>query len=175
MTAPETARFGQWGERMAAVYLRDKGYEILARNFRTVRGELDIVAARDGTIVFVEVKSRRSERFVRPADAVTEAFLNAYPDKQKKDALYIDTMIRQPILKIMRHKAAQGGAPVYAYLFSWESPLMNGVYMSYHTAEIPFVFHNTDKLESRIGGSREAERLADRMSDAWIRFARTGV
>ncbi len=72
MTAPETARFGQWGERMAAVYLRDKGYEILARNFRTVRGELDIVAARDGTIVFVEVKSRRSERFGRPADAVTE-------------------------------------------------------------------------------------------------------
>lgn len=122
-----------------------------------------------------EIAARLKAKYGNRADAVTEAFLNAYPDKQKKDALYIDTMIRQPILKIMRHKAAQGGAPVYAYLFSWESPLMNGVYMSYHTAEIPFVFHNTDKLESRIGGSREAKRLADHMSDAWIRFARTGV
>ena len=93
-------------------------------------------------------------------------FLKAYPNKKKADALYIDTLIRQPILKIMRRKAAQGGAPVYAYLFSWESPLMVGTYMSYHTAEIPFVFHNVDRMLSRTGGSKEAHILEDRMSDA---------
>ena len=102
-------------------------------------------------------------------------FLKAYPNKKKADALYIDTLIRQPILKIMRRKAAQGGAPVYAYLFSWESPLMGGTYMSYHTAEIPFVFHNVDRMLSRTGGSKEAHILEDRMSDAWVHFARYGT
>ncbi len=122
-----------------------------------------------------KIDFRLKGKYGQSADAIVREFLAAYPDKQKKDALYIDTMIRQPTLKIMRHKAAQGGAPVYGYLFSWASPVMNGVYKSYHTAEIPFVFHNIDKLESRIGGSREAEILSDRMSDAWISFARSGV
>ncbi|MCH3949638.1 MAG: carboxylesterase family protein [Acidaminococcus sp.] len=129
----------------------------------------------ENTWTDAEIDAKLKEKYGDKADAVVSEFLKAYPDKQKKDALYIDTMIRQPILKIMRHKAAQGGAPVYAYLFSWASPVMNGVYKSYHTAEIPFVFHNIDKMESRIGGSKEAETLSDRMSDAWISFARTGV
>jgi para-nitrobenzyl esterase len=122
-----------------------------------------------------EIDAKLRSKYGVKADAVVREFLKAYPDKKKKDALFIDTMIRQPILKIARHKAAQGGAPVYNYLFSWSSPVMNGVYKSYHTAEIPFVFHNIDKMESRIGSSQEAETLADRMSDAWISFARSGV
>jgi para-nitrobenzyl esterase len=122
-----------------------------------------------------EVDARLKKTYGNKADAVVAAFLQAYPDKKKADALYVDTMIRQPILKIMRQKAAQNGAPVYAYLYSWESPMMNGVYMSYHTAEIPFVFHTIDKMENRIGNSREAQTLADRMSDAWIHFARYGT
>lgn len=113
-------------------------------------------------------------RYGDKKETVVRAFLKAYPDKSRGDALYVDTMIRQPILKIARHKAAQGGAPVYNYLFSWDSPVMGGVYMSYHTAEIPFVFHNIDTLENRIGGGSDARRLQDRMSDAWLAFARTG-
>jgi para-nitrobenzyl esterase len=122
-----------------------------------------------------EVDARLKEKYGTRADAVVSAFLQAYPGKQKKDALYVDTMIRQPILKIIRRKAAQGGAPVYAYLFAWASPVMGGVYQSYHTAEIPFVFHTIDRMASRIGGSREARTLEDRMSDAWIHFARYGT
>lgn len=122
-----------------------------------------------------EVDKRLKEAYGDKADAIVSEFLKAYPNKKKADALYIDTMIRQPILKIMRRKANQGGAPVYAYLFSWESPLMGGTYMSYHTAEIPFVFHNVDRMLSRTGGSEEAHILEDRMSDAWIHFARYGT
>lgn len=122
-----------------------------------------------------EIDKRLHEAYGDKTDAVVRAFLKAYPNKTKADALYIDTLIRLPILKIMEHKVAQGGAPVYAYLFSWDSPVMNGIYMSYHTAEIPFVFHNIDKMEARIGDGRDARTLSDRMSDAWIHFARYGT
>ena len=47
-------------------------------------------------------------------------------------------------------------------------------YTSYHTSEIPFVFNNIDKADTTIGGGEEAQLLSDRMSQAWINFARTG-
>lgn len=100
--------------------------------------------------------------------------MKAYPNKKKADALYIDTMIRNPMRKIMTHKADQNGAPVYAYVFTWDSPVMNGVYMTFHTAEIPFIFHNIDKAASRIGGGEDAKRMEQYMSQAWINFAHTG-
>jgi putative endonuclease len=56
-TDPRRAR-GELGERIAARHLAANGYEILERNFRTRRGELDVVAADDGCIVFCEVKTR---------------------------------------------------------------------------------------------------------------------
>lgn len=54
---------GRLGEKLAAFYLNLKLYKILARNFRTKYGELDIVAKKWKTIVFVEVKTRKNEKF----------------------------------------------------------------------------------------------------------------
>jgi putative endonuclease len=62
---------GRWGEDEAARYLQERGYEILERNYHTARGELDIIARRDDVLVFVEVKTRSSNRFGYPEDAVT--------------------------------------------------------------------------------------------------------
>lgn len=121
-----------------------------------------------------EVDAKLKEKYGDKAEVVVGEFLKAYPNKKKGDALYIDTLIRNPMRKIMSHKADQGGAPVYAYMFTWDSPVMNGVYMTFHTAEIPFVFHNIDKAPSRIGGGKEAKDLEKRMSQAWVNFARTG-
>ncbi|MGM9580438.1 MAG: carboxylesterase/lipase family protein [Anaerovibrio sp.] len=121
-----------------------------------------------------QINQKLNEAYGNKADAIVAAFQKAYPDKTKTDALYIDTIIRLPLLKIMSHKADQGGAPVYSYLFSWDYPMMNGVYMSFHTAEIPFVFHNIDKAENRIGASPSAKKLEQLMSETWINFARTG-
>ena len=154
---------------------------LIGTNLTEWTGFQDIVDAADrqydnkNTWTDAEVEKRLKQAYGDKKDAVVSEFLKAYPNKKKADALYIDTLIRQPILKIMRRKAAQGGAPVYAYLFSWESPLMGGTYMSYHTAEIPFVFHNVDRMLSRTGGSKEAHILEDRMSDAWVHFARYGT
>lgn len=64
---------GAAGEVLAARFLRDKGYTILASNYRCRQGEIDIIAAKDGYIVFAEVKTRRSDALYAPREAVTAA------------------------------------------------------------------------------------------------------
>lgn len=120
-----------------------------------------------------EINRRLEERYGDQADKIVDAFLEAYPNKKKADALYVDsTTIRLPLLKIMSRKSDQQGAPVYSYIFSWESPVMNGVFTSHHTFEIPFVFNNIEKADTTIGGGKKARILEDRMSQAWINFAK---
>ena len=66
-----TRQAGNEGEEQATRFLRNQGYQILARNFRAAGGELDIVARHKDTLVFVEVKTRASTGFGGPAAAVT--------------------------------------------------------------------------------------------------------
>lgn len=113
-----------------------------------------------------DLSARMTQQYGDNADAVAAAFAEAYPNEPSTAALYVDsTLIRLPILKITAHKADQGGAPVYSYIFSWGT--------SYHTAEIPFVFDNTDKV-TVSGDADEAQALSEVMSQAWINFAKTG-
>ena len=62
---------GTAGEVLAARFLRDKGFEILAANFRCRHGEIDIVASDRAYIAFVEVKTRQSDSLYTPREAVT--------------------------------------------------------------------------------------------------------
>lgn len=64
---------GAAGEVLAARFLRQKGYTILSSNYRCRQGEIDIIAAKDGYIVFTEVKTRRSSTLYAPREAVTVA------------------------------------------------------------------------------------------------------
>ena len=63
-------RTGQKGEDLVAAYLADCGYRIVERNYRCVFGEIDIVAWEGNTLVFAEVKSRRTETYGAPQLAV---------------------------------------------------------------------------------------------------------
>ena len=61
---------GRYGERVAVRRLIDDGYDIVECNWRCDDGEIDIIATRDGVISFVEVKTRSSNRFGEPGEAV---------------------------------------------------------------------------------------------------------
>jgi putative endonuclease len=63
---------GNVGEDIAARFLANQGFEIIERNYRYERSEVDIVARDSNVLVFVEVKARRSRKFGEPEDAVTE-------------------------------------------------------------------------------------------------------
>lgn len=72
-------RSGPFGETCAAEYLREGGFRILERNYRSRFGEIDIIAENGQYIVFTEVKTRRVFSLAEPEEAVT-------PGKQKKIA-----------------------------------------------------------------------------------------
>ncbi|OGQ96149.1 MAG: YraN family protein [Deltaproteobacteria bacterium RIFOXYD12_FULL_57_12] len=63
---------GKQGEDLAVAYLQRLGYRILARNYRTRLGEIDVIADDGGTLVFIEVKSRVGTTFDRSYEAVTD-------------------------------------------------------------------------------------------------------
>jgi putative endonuclease len=62
---------GDLGEEIASRYLERGGYEVVERNYRTRRGELDLVARRGDILVIVEVKLRRGKAYGDPLEAVT--------------------------------------------------------------------------------------------------------
>jgi len=64
-------RIGKWGEDIATEYLTQKGYELVARNIRTPYGEIDIIAKQGDIIIFVEVKTRTSNKMGLPEESIT--------------------------------------------------------------------------------------------------------
>ena len=62
---------GKWGEQLACEYLMREGYRIVERDWKCGQRDLDIVAIENDVYVFVEVKTRRNERFVNADEAVT--------------------------------------------------------------------------------------------------------
>ncbi len=114
------------------------------------------------------------QKYGEKTDDFLIAFEKAYPYYEPKDLLDVDVIFRPGAVEQARLKSAQQGAPVYMYLFTWESPVMNGSLRSTHCMEIPCVFDNVTRHASMTGGSGKAQILAQKMSSAWINFARTG-
>ena len=76
-------------------------------------------------------------------------------------------------IQLAETKAAADGAPVWMYLFTWESKYMGGIFKACHALEIPFVFNNPD-IAPFTGEGQDRYALAADMSQVWINFARTG-
>ncbi len=68
---------GAFGESVAAAYYRERGYQVERANYRTRLGEVDLIVAKEGALVFVEVKARGPGALAAPGEAVT-------PQKQRR-------------------------------------------------------------------------------------------
>jgi len=84
MSKKENTKKGNWAEDLAAEFLEENGYTILERKFRCRQSEIDIIAGQNETVIFIEVKYRRSLQYGWPREAV------GYRKRQsiKRAALY---------------------------------------------------------------------------------------
>jgi len=69
----ERKKLGQIGEKLAADFLKKRGYKVMERNYRTRGGEIDIVARHGSTLVFVEVRTKSGPGFGTPEESITAA------------------------------------------------------------------------------------------------------
>jgi para-nitrobenzyl esterase len=96
------------------------------------------------------------------------------------NAILTDFIFRMPSLQVASAHAASPHAASagrsYAYLFTWETPLLGGVLGSCHALDVPFVFGTLRErsVAPFSGGGPEAEALSDAMQQAWVAFARSG-
>jgi len=122
-----------------------------------------------------DVKKYLDKKYGDKVDAYIAAVKKAYPDdKRPTDLCDIDDRFRLGAIRYANNKAANNTAPVYMYLFTWQSPVYDGDLKALHCMELPFVFNNIARCEEMTGGGKDAYVLADKMSQAWLTFARTG-
>jgi para-nitrobenzyl esterase len=111
------------------------------------------------------------------ADRVIAVYKQSQPQQSNLDIFLIlasDASTRAAAITQAERKAALGKAPVYMYLFAWRSPVRDGRLRSMHTMDIPFVYDNVDVAKVELGTAADRDGLADKMSNAWVAFARTG-
>ena len=110
------------------------------------------------------------------AQAIATAARKHFPNVSPGDLVFIvgGATWRAQALEQARLKHAQGGAPVYNFWFTWQTPILDGRPGAYHTSEIAFCFDNTRRCDQATGDSPDARALAAAMAGAWVAFAKTG-
>ena len=112
---------------------------------------------------------------------LADAMRKAHPEKSIRTLSYMcggggilnGVSIRNSVVHMAKLKHDLHAAPVYAYYFCWQSPMLEGA-GAWHTAELAFCFDNTKRCEQGTGNTPEAQALAKKMATAWANFAKTG-
>lgn len=109
-------------------------------------------------------------------DVVIAEYRRLYPDYTPSDVFFAATTAGRSWrgAVIEAELRAQQGAPTWTYQLDWPSPLDDGKWRALHTLDIALVFDNIAQPGSRTGTGAAAQRMADRMSDALLAFARSG-
>jgi para-nitrobenzyl esterase len=122
-----------------------------------------------------DLHTRATALFGDKSDSIVDTFRRAHPNAKPVVLLELMTnKFRLYAVQQAERKAALNAAPAYMYLFTWQSPVLDGKYRAFHCLEIPFVFDNTDVYATMTCGGPGPRELAAKVSDAWINFARTG-
>ena len=94
---------GETGERIAEKFLKESGYRIIARNYKTDAGEIDLVVTDDEFLVFVEVKARLSDEFGLPCEAVDrkkQCKINMVAGQFIKQNMYFGAPVRFDVIEV---------------------------------------------------------------------------
>jgi para-nitrobenzyl esterase len=111
------------------------------------------------------------------ADRLIAVYRKGRPGITNTDLYLIlasDATFRRGVLTEAERKATAAKAPVYMYYFTWRTRVREGKLRSFHTLEIPFVFENVDLAKSMTGSGEDRYELSDKISSAWVAFARSG-
>jgi len=119
-----------------------------------------------------EVRPMIEKMYGDKSGELIELYKKAYPDKHLSDLLFIDSFFRLPTIDFIRKKAQHKEAPTYSYLFTYEFPFDDGK-AAWHCSEIPFVFHNTDKVPI-CNEPGVFDKLERQIFGAWVSFAKYG-
>lgn len=141
----------------------------------TTKNEQTVFTPNPPGMTAEQVKQKLQQQYGDQTDAYMAAYRKAYPGPMKTtDYIDVDLRARPNAIKQANAKAESGSAPVYMYVFTWQSPVNDGLYKAMHCMEIPFVFNNIARCEEMTGGGPDAYAMAAKMSSAWLNFARTG-
>ncbi|HXP79530.1 MAG TPA: carboxylesterase/lipase family protein [Verrucomicrobiae bacterium] len=120
------------------------------------------------------MRTRLTQRFGDATDKLIDLYRKEMPNASPSQIYFLITAFPTAAITQAERKAAQGKAPVYMYLFAWETPVEGGKRHSPHTVELPFVFNNVEEQPEEVGNGPELQPLADKVSGAWAAFAHTG-
>ncbi len=123
-----------------------------------------------------ELAGRVKEMYGERGGQILAAYRKANPTAKPFDIFsFISTVpTRHNAVTQAELKAAQKAAAVYQYLFTWQTPVLDGRPRAFHCAELAFCFDNIDRCLNMTGAAAEARALAAKVSEAWIAFARKG-
>ena len=121
-----------------------------------------------------QAKERLEKIYGNKADQYIALYQGAYPDFTPQDLLSVDTVFRPFTIRTADARAEESNAPLYVYFLGWKSQVDNASKGSFHGLDIPLAFYNVDLRPGWTGDTEEAWALADKMSDAWLNFAKTG-
>jgi para-nitrobenzyl esterase len=120
------------------------------------------------------MRTRLTPRYGESTEKLIELYRKEMPNASPSEIYFLINAFPAAAITQSERKVAQGKAPVYMYLFTWETPVEGGKRHSPHTVELPFVFNNVLEQPEEVGNGPELQPLAEKVSGAWTAFARTG-
>jgi para-nitrobenzyl esterase len=146
----------------------------------TNRHEMTLFHLSDPTVATLDeagVRARVRTWFGDAGDAVVDGYRARRPHASPQELwldLATDAVFRVPAIRML--EAQLPHAPVWTYLFTWETPVFGGVLKSTHALEIPFMWDNLGRQGSEMftGTGEDRQKIADAMHRAWTAFAHTG-
>lgn len=136
--------------------------------------ELMSVAYGEKNLTLKQAKERLAKEYGDKTDQYVSLFAKAYPDFTPQDLLSVDKVFRPYTIRTADTWSVQGKAPVFVYFLAWKSQVDSASKGSFHGLDLPLAFNNVDLRPDWTGNTPEAWKMAEKMSSAWINFARTG-